>query len=132
LEKKKYRFRKTKNTFTTLTKEDAKATAYLKENQWEDDEIDYALEAMVNNQTPIGNWIAYMKAIIENLRKDRKKQSNQGQKLCQNKPKTIKLPPTKLGIRTHEGKSMDSGTLNSLIASRPNHFQEFCSPKTYS
>ena len=124
LKKDEIKVRGPKGTSTTLTKDGIKATAAIKQYKWEDDEIEYAFEVMANHKDPISNWLAFMNGVIKNLRNDKRKQEHQRGKSCKNR--NIKLPPTELGIRTHEGKSMDAGTLNSLIASRPNIFQEFC------
>jgi hypothetical protein len=130
LEEKKIKVRGPRNSSTILTKEGIKNTAALKQHDWKDEEIDYAIEVIANHNEPISNWLSFLAAVIKNLRNDKRKQEHQGGKTCKNKSNKIKLPPEEPGIRTHEGVSMDSGTLSSLIASRPNIFQEFCYPRT--
>jgi phage replication O-like protein O len=126
---KEIKVRGPRNSMTILTHEGVKNTAALKQHNWQDDEIDYALEIIANHKEPISNWLSFIGAVIKNLRMDKNKQQTQKGRSCNNQK--IKLPPTEPGIRTHNGESMSTGTYNSILATRQNHFQEFCSPETY-
>lgn len=123
---KQIKVRGPRNTITILTHEGVKNTSALKQHNWQDDEIQYALEVITNHKEPISNWLSFIGGVIKNLRRDKNKQQNQRGRPCNNK---IKMPPAEPGTRIQSGESMSSGKYNSILATKTNHFQEFCSQK---